>query len=98
MASIFTGSIDITKITKDKLNDGKYLQVSVVVNDEIGTYGHSGYISEGQTKEERENKVEKNFIGNVKCVWTNGINVGLAPKKKEDLVTTATSIDEDLPF
>ena len=96
MASIYTGSIDVTKITKDRLEKGKYLQVSVVVNDEVGTYGDSGYIAEGQTKEEREDKKDKNFIGNVKCVWTNGNNVDVAPKKEQTMATA--TVDDDLPF
>ena len=97
MASIFTGSIDVTKITKDKLTKNKYLQFSITVNDEIGTYGDSGYITEYQTKEEREDKKDKNFIGNVKCVWTNGNNVGVAPKN-EQTMATETVTDDDLPF
>ena len=96
MASILTGSIDVTKINKDRLEKGKYLQISVVLNDEVGNYGDSGYIAENQTQEERESKKDKNFIGNVKCVWTNGNNVGVAPKKEKAMATETA--DNDIPF
>tara|TARA_B100000902_G_C26890080_1_gene706911 strand:+ start:194 stop:484 length:291 start_codon:yes stop_codon:yes gene_type:complete len=96
MASILTGSIDVTKISKDRLQKGKYLQVTVVLNDEVSNYGDSGYIAENQTQEEREGKKEKNFIGNVRCVWTNGNNVDVAPKKEKAM--TAETVDKDIPF
>ena len=93
MASILAGSIDVTKIDKSKLDKGKYLNVSMVVNDEVGTYG------EGQTQEEREAKADKNFLGNFKVVWTNGNNVDVAPKKNSNgKVLVASDTDDDLPF
>ena len=99
MASILAGSIDVTKIDKSKLDKGKYLNVSMVVNDEVGTYGDSGYIAEGQTQEEREAKADKNFLGNFKVVWTNGNNVDVAPKKNSNgKVLVASDTDDDLPF
>ena len=91
-----TGSIDVTKINKDRLEKGKYLKVSVVLNDEVSSYGDSGYITENQSQEERESKKEKNFIGNVRCVWTNGNNVDVAPKKEKAM--TAETVDKDIPF
>ena len=90
------GSIDVTKIDKERLDKGKYLKFKAVVNDEVGTYGDSGYIAEGQTKEEREGKETQNFLGNFKVVWTNGDNVDVAPKKEQKMATA--TVDDDLPF
>ena len=57
MASIISGSIDLNKIDKLKIYEGKkgkYYPVTVVLNNELGQYGDSGYIQTEQTKEERE--------------------------------------------
>ena len=96
MASIMAGSIDVTRIDKDKIEKGKYYNVTFVSNDEVGQYGDSGYIAESQTKEEREAKEPKNFLGNFKVVWTNGDNVDVAPKKEQKMATATA--DDDLPF
>ena len=96
MASIMTGSVDVTKITKSKIAKGKYLPLTFVSNDEVGQYGDSGYIAEGQTKEERDAKTPKNFLGNFKVVWTNGDNVAVPPR--DDAPVLETAVDDDLPF
>ena len=52
MASIISGSIDLTKIDKSKIFEGKkgkYYPVTVVLNDEPSQYGDSGYIQTEQT-------------------------------------------------
>jgi hypothetical protein len=56
-----------------------------------------------QTKEERDAKTEKTYLGNVKVVWTNGDNVAVAPKEgtaapvQAAPVAAAAPVD-DLPF
>ena len=74
MATIISASIDVTKIPKEKLikgEKGTYRNVSVIVNDE-SRYGQNVGITVGQTKEEREAKEPKTYIGNGKVVWTDG--------------------------
>ena len=47
MASIISGNIDLTKIDKSKIYEGKkgkYYPITVVLNNEPGKYGDSGYI------------------------------------------------------
>tara|TARA_R100001510_G_C7487594_1_gene96830 strand:+ start:165 stop:491 length:327 start_codon:yes stop_codon:yes gene_type:complete len=85
MASIISASIDLTKIDKAKIYEGKkgkYYPITVVLNDEPGQYGDSGYIMTEQTKEERDAKTQKQYLGNVKVVWTNGQNVTTAEKQE----------------
>tara|TARA_R100001463_G_scaffold51785_1_gene102501 strand:- start:57 stop:386 length:330 start_codon:yes stop_codon:yes gene_type:complete len=86
MASIISANIDLTKIDKSKIYEGKkgkYYPVTIVLNDEVGQYGDSGYIQTEQTKEERDAKAQKTYLGNVKVVWTNGSNVDTAPREGE---------------
>jgi|TARA_E500000081_G_scaffold136762_1_gene150894 hypothetical protein len=104
MASIISGSIDLTKIDKSKIYEGKkgkYYPVTVVLNNELGNYGDSGYIQTEQTKEERDAKQPKTFLGNVKVVWTDGQNVTTAQKDGQQVTTmepTPSAAEPDLPF
>ena len=85
MASIINGSINLSKIPKDKIitgKKGKYLPVTIVINDEPDQFGNQGPITVAQTKEERESKVAKTYLGNINVLWTNGNNV--EPNKKEN--------------
>jgi hypothetical protein len=105
MASIISANIDLTKIDKSKFYEGKkgkYYPVTIVLNDEPGQYGDSGYIQTEQTKEERDNKAPKSYLGNVKVVWTNGQNVntaerdGAAPQQQN--FSQPAQAEPDLPF
>ena len=81
MASIIATSIDLTKIPKDKIIDGKkgkYLPITITINDEVDQFGNQGPVIVQQSKEERDAKTEKVYLGNVKVVWTNGDNVDVA--------------------
>lgn len=103
MASIISASIDLTKIDKAKIYEGKkgkYYPITVVLNDEPGQYGDSGYIMTEQTKEERDAKTQKQYLGNVKVVWTNGQNVTTAEKQgvQQSIEMQTASAEPDLPF
>ena len=102
MASIIATSIDLTKIPKDKIIDGKkgkYLPITITLNDELDQFGNQGPVVVQQTKEERDAKVEKTYLGNVKVVWTNGDNVAVAPRdaQPQQAAPAAQPVD-DLPF
>jgi hypothetical protein len=107
MASIIATSIDLTKIPKDKIIEGKkgkYLPITITLNDELDQFGNNGPVVVQQTKEERDAKVEKIYLGNVKVVWTNDQNVGVAPRQEQQTAApvtegsaTAAPVD-DLPF
>jgi hypothetical protein len=102
MASIMKANIDLNKIPKDKIyqgKKGKYLPITITINDELGNYGDSGPIIVEQTKEEREAKVDKVYLGNVKIVWTNGTNVDAAPREGGAPQAAAAQMPaDDLPF
>ena len=105
MASIIKANIDLNKIPKDKIyvgKKGKYLPVTITINDELGNYGDSGPIIVEQSKEERDAKAPKVYLGNVKVVWTNGTNVDVAPREDGQQLPTPVAVlgdsDNDLPF
>lgn len=102
MAQIISASIDVTKITKSKIKEvkkkdgsiAKYLDISIVVNDLEDQFGNICSISEGQTKEERESKAPKNYLGNGKRVWSD--NEPVSQKIAEP--TTKKPVSQVLSF
>ena len=105
MASIIATSIDLTKIPKDKIIEGKkgkYLPITITINDETDQFGNQGPVVVQQTKEERDAKTEKVYLGNVKVVWTNDNNVGVAPRQDQPVAQAAPAAaaaqSDDLPF
>jgi hypothetical protein len=102
MAGIIKGSINLEAIPKDKIiigKKGKYLPIVITVNDEIDQFGNQGPIIVDQTKEEREAKTAKTYLGNVKVVWTNGEFPDPAPYDNQQSKPAAKAVTDDkLPF
>ena len=101
MASILKTSINLNNIPKDKIivgAKGKYLPISLTLNDEVDQFGNNGPVIVEQTKEEREAKVAKTYLGNVKVVWTNGSNVSAAQRQEQEKKKTEVKQEDDLPF
>lgn len=114
MAQLISVRIDVSKIDKERLYKGEkgtYLDVTVSVNDEPDKYGKNVSVYQEQTKEERENKAPKNFLGSGKVIWT-GTSGGRAPAPSPAQTaqpaanswgatpapTLGTGSDDDLPF
>ena len=103
MASIIKASINLSEIPKDKIfvgKKGKYLPITITLNDEVDQFGNQGPVVVEQTKEERESKVSKTYLGNTRVVWTNGNNVDTAPRDNQPKAEPKASaaVKEDLPF
>ena len=104
MASIIKASINLSEIPKDKIyvgKKGKYLPITITLNDDVDQFGNQGPVVVEQTKEEREAKQAKTYLGNVKVVWTNGQNVDRAPMDSNQPTAPASpapAAKEDLPF
>ena len=104
MASIIKASINLSEIPADKIitgKKGKYLPITITINDELDQFNNQGPIVVAQTKEERDAKQKKTYLGNVQVVWTNGDNVSAAPREDQPMqaapVGQAAPAD-DLPF
>ena len=102
MASIIKASINLNNIPKDRIYEGKkgkYLPITITLNDELDQFGNQGPVVVEQTKEERDAKAAKTYLGNVKVVWTNGQNVDVAPRDMNSAPASApAAAEEDLPF
>jgi len=92
MATILNTSINLSKVPKDKIIEGKkgkYLPVTITINDDIDQFGQQGSLTVQQSKEQRESKEPKVYLGNVNVVWTNGQNVEPAPRDNISSAPTA---------
>ncbi len=99
MSTLIVGSIRVDKLPKEKFIKGKdgavYYNLTISVGDET-RYGNNVAFIDSQTKEERDAKVAKTYLGNGKVLWTDG-TVKLAEKEEQ----VAVAVDEqsgDLPF
>jgi hypothetical protein len=81
MGAIIQMSIDLTKIDKAKLKDGKYLNVTLSVNDET-RYDNNVSMCYNQTKDERDAGQKKVYFANGRVVWTDGV-IKVAEKSVE---------------
>jgi hypothetical protein len=95
MGQLIAISIDVTKLDKSKFVKGKkgtYANLTVSVNDEDDQFGNNASTWESQTKEERDAKVDRNFLGNGKVIWSSQSPSAPAPASK------AQAVVDDLPF
>jgi len=102
MAMIISASIDLAKIDTSRIVAGKngaqYYNISINVNDEADQYGNNASVVTNQTKEEREAKAPKVYLGNGKTVWSSqGAPAATQPAAKKVSVPVQEEFN-DLPF
>jgi hypothetical protein len=102
MSTLINASIRVDKLPKEKFIKGKdgavYYNMTISVQDET-RFGNNVAFTDSQTKEERDAKVAKNYLGNGKVVWTDG-KVTLAEKepKKDSAENVGAVGEDDMPF
>lgn len=98
MSTLINASIRVDKLPKEKFVKGKdgavYYNLTIAVNDDT-RYGNNVSIMDAQTKEERDAKKPKDYLGNGRVFWTDG-NISLAEREEQTAVPAA--VTEDLPF
>lgn len=103
MGTLINVSLDVTKITKGRLKQGKkgqlYLDLTISVDDKTNEYGQNVKAWEGQSQDERKSKEPRNYLGNGKVVFTEG-KVEVATKEEETKKAVSVEDDNegDLPF
>ena len=97
MSSIINLSIRVDKLPKEKFVMGKdgavYYNCTLNINDEANQWGQNVSLTDSQTKEERDAKKAKNYLGNGNVVWTDG-NIKVVKKE----TATQQAVEVDLPF
>lgn len=97
MAQILNVKINLDKIIESKAfkgKSGRYYDVTITINDEADKFGNNVSVYDTQSKEDRENKAEKNYIGNGKTIWASGKTPGVQSQPSREV----PSFDNDLPF
>lgn len=99
MADFITASICVSKIPREAIkvaeNGQKYLSVVIAEGKEPDAYGNTHYITLSQTKEQREAKEKKVYIGNGKAYQPKAS----APVSAEDIAAMPSVTEaDDLPF
>jgi len=100
MSAIVNFSINVEDIDKAKLIKGKkgsYLNLTMSINDET-KFGNNASVSVSQSKEEREAKEAKTYLGNGKVVWMSDAGVSVAEREQEMSTSTSAASQDDLPF
>ena len=81
-----------------KAKNMKGIGITISISDETNQYDQnvSGYVS--QTKEEREAKKNRFYVGNGKVFWTDGPIVKAEKKAVMPEQETPTTDTDELPF
>jgi len=94
--------IDVTKIDKARLHKGAkgtYLDLTTFIDTEnVDKYENNGFISQSQTKEEREAGAERTpILGNVKVFYTDGTsNADRGEQYNKGVAQAKQAIQDDL--
>jgi hypothetical protein len=99
MADFITASICVSKIPREAIkvaeNGQKYISIVIAEGKEPDAYGNTHYITLSQTKEQREAKEKKVYIGNGKAYQPKAS----APVSAEDVAAMPSVTEaDDLPF
>ena len=82
--AILSGSINLSAIDKTKIvtakNGNQYLNLTMMIQNE-SQYGNNIWITQSQSKEEREAKEKANSLGNGAVRWLGG-NITVAERNE----------------
>ena len=95
MSKLLSVSIDVSKINKSELISGEkgtYLNLTVSINDTPDKFGNTVSAWQSQTKEQREAKENRNFLGNGKVLFDSDGASKPAPQPQQQ------EEDNSLPF
>ena len=99
MSTLVNLNIRVDKLPREKFVMGKdnavYYNFTVAINDEPNQWGQNVSAYDSQTKEEREAKKAKTYLGNGNVVWTDG---KITAVKKETASQGKEDVTSDLPF
>lgn len=102
MATILNVSIDLNKIDKNKIkphaNGAKYYNLQVFINDTADSYGNNVSVCNAQSKEEREAKEKKTYIGNGKIIWSSESRPAEPKQEQPQQANEPANHKDDLPF
>ena len=99
MSALINLSINLDNLPKEKFVKGKkgtYYNFTLSVNDDTNAYGQNVSAFDSQSKEQREAKEPKKYIGNGQVVWTDSKCV--VAERQEEAQPQQVVQSNDLPF
>ena len=81
-----------------KGKDGQYTNYTISISDETNQWGQNVTMYLRQTKEERDAKQPKKYVGNGRVVWNNGTIVNAVPNDARVEHKESNEENDDLPF
>jgi hypothetical protein len=78
--------------------------ITISVNENVDNYGNNVSAWESQTKEQREAKATRNYVGNGTVVFSKAKEYPIAPKKEfkaqssSEQTNNDSQFDDNLPF
>ena len=91
-----------TLVSTLKKKGEKGISIDFSINEETNQYGQniSAYVT--QSKEDREAKKPRFYVGNGKCFWTDG-KITVAKKEEQEYTPVKAEeveqiVEDDLPF
>jgi hypothetical protein len=72
--------------------------ITISVNENVDNYGNNVSAWESQTKEQREAKAPRNYVGNGTVVFSKAKEYPVAPKKEFNAQTSSEGLSDNLPF
>ena len=99
MSTLGSINIRVDKLPKEKFVSGKdgavFVNLTMSVDDET-RFGNNTSIYVSQTKEERDAKKNRTYLGNGRVVFNNGTIVNAEKEVKEEVA--AATVESDFPF
>jgi len=107
-------NLDVMKIDKARLvagSKGTYLDATVFIEIDIkDQYGNSGMITQNVSKDEKNNGIKGNILGNCKVFWSDTqrneahaqghaqVAQTVAPQAQQPPPPAIDNFDDDIPF
>ena len=88
----------IAQVLNSKSGDeAKGFKMTISINDETNNYGQNVTAFAAQTKEQRDAKTDKFYVGNGKVFWTDG-KITIASKNDDPAPAQTWDKVDDSPF
>ena len=102
MSAIINLNLRVDALPKEKFVKGKdgkvYYNLTISINDDTNQFGQNVNAIDSQTKEEREAKKPKNYLGNGSVVWTDGKITTATKRDAQEMAKQTSKEEEHLPF
>ena len=102
MSAIINLNLRVDALPKEKFVKGKdgkvYYNFTISINDDTNQFGQNVTAIDSQTKEEREAKKPKNYLGNGSVVWNDGKITTATKRDAQEMDKQTSKEEEPLPF